>query len=227
MRDLISSRVGTCGNALTSTGWFSGSNGIVHTQLLDTSDFGSDSFMPSSAITIVLGYSKRDATLRANGAVGSTNTSSSNRVNVHLPFTDGTVYWDFGNATGGSGRLSAAGLSFGNDIWVFNAGSRGMEIWQNGNLRASQTGHATFTPGSGNFSLGGSAGQSSDWADYSLCYLYSTQLSQAQIQQISFNPWQIFVPPVSLRVTGGTSAPASFKPAWAFSNKLIGSSYVS
>lgn len=71
------------------------------------------------------------------------------RCGAHVPFTDGVVYWDFGGVTSGSTRLSVAGLTISNrDSWVFTAGLRGMEIWQNGRLRASNGGTPSRVGGS-------------------------------------------------------------------------------
>lgn len=59
-----------------------------------------------------------------------------NRILAHVPYSDGTIYWDFGDATPGSGRVFVAGETFevGKlDVFVFSAGKlRGREIWRNG-----------------------------------------------------------------------------------------------
>ena len=71
------------------------------------------------------------------------DASASNRSLLHLPFSDGALYWDFGNATAGSGRIStsiSAYLAAGTiNIWGVSAGSRGREIWRNGILLASNS----------------------------------------------------------------------------------------
>lgn len=62
-------------------------------------------------------------------------------VNVYVPYSDNTVYWDFGG-TSAPNRLSVSGLTFSStlpDKWIFTAGPQGSSIWQNGIKRASQS----------------------------------------------------------------------------------------
>ncbi len=76
------------------------------------------------------------------------NAGPSERVMVHNPYSDGTIYWDYGNATSGSGRVSYSGsgtwAAGAVECFVFVAGARGREIWRNGILVANNTG-ATAT----------------------------------------------------------------------------------
>ena len=55
--------------------------------------------------------------------------SSSNRILIHCPWSDGKLYFD------GPRRVAASGLTFtGEQTWVFRYGSKGQKAWQNGNL---------------------------------------------------------------------------------------------
>ena len=154
-----------------------------------------ESWIPTTETTIVIGWRKTDATNRNTTAfgVGTGSIDNVSRCGVHLPYGDGTVYWDFGNTT--SGRLSVGGLTFGNDLWVLTTGPRGMEIWQNGYLRASKTASATRTVnGSLPFSLcrGNGASNASDLAECWMFRMYNRQLSRSLIAETFRDPWGLY-----------------------------------
>lgn len=152
--------------------------------------------VPLQNFTVVLGYRKQDTTNRNSSAFGVASSSLSNRAGALIPFGDGTVYWDFGGATSGTTRLTVASLTFGNDLWVFTTGPRGMEIWQNGVRRANNGVNPSRTIGGVNFCLGisgqteGTGGQS-DLADYWYMATYRRQLDVTEILDISANPYII------------------------------------
>lgn len=157
--------------------------------------------MPLAEATIVIGYRKIDATNRASCAFGYAGGfgDTTKRMQAHVPYSDGTVYWDFAGATAGTSRLSIAGLTFGDDIWIFSVGPRGMEIWQNGILRASQTGHATRTQspdiswGPGHGDIGGGS-EASDLVNFQFLYVYGRQFVPEESKWISEHPWGMFAP---------------------------------
>ena len=132
------------------------------------------------------------------GQFGAQAAASAERFGAHIPFTDGTVYFDFGGSTTGTNRVIAAGLTFSQaDTWVFSTGPAGMQIWQNGILRASNTANPSRTnAGGGNFGLrgnssGGTSGDSGQWALFGYA---PVQWSKDQNAAISANPWQLFAP---------------------------------
>lgn len=100
---------------------------------------------------------------------------------AHMPYTDGTVYFDFGGFSEGSTRLSVGGLTIKkHDVWAFTVGRRGMEIWQNGIRRASNGGTPTRTnTGGGAWGLGPNGGNwaSASWAT---CEWYGAAISGNQ-----------------------------------------------
>lgn len=63
-------------------------------------------------------------------------TTSNPRFNCHLPWEDGTLYWDYGNISAG-GRVSGSwdastGVPY---IWILNSnGSTSQQVYQNGSL---------------------------------------------------------------------------------------------
>ena len=162
--------------------------------------------------TIVLGHQKTDTTNRTMGW-GCSGTS---RCGGHIPYSDGTVYWDFNGSGEGSTRISVGGLSFTRmAVWVFTAGSRGMEIWQDGVLRAS---HGT-NPGARtldgvqfrNLTANGGSGDLNRWA---FLYIYKDrQLLAGDSKWISAEPF-IFLQPVIQRrwfMPRAVEAPAGSK----------------
>jgi hypothetical protein len=149
-------------------------------------------------VTVLLGMKKQDTTNRASTAFGVTDSiDNGDRCGAHCPYSDGTVYWDFGSVA--SGRLTAAGLTVsGDNVWAFTSGRRGQEIWQNGQLKASSANDngrvAGVTPG---FNLGfgnGLTGSCSDLADFNFIYVFWTQLPAAMIQELSLLPFTVFEP---------------------------------
>ncbi len=87
------------------------------------------------------------------------NPPAEDRCLAHVPFSDSTLYWDYGNATGGSGRLSTSFASYLNKwtrVLLVSAGSGGSHqaIYLDGRLIASQSASASPSAGSA-FMLGG------------------------------------------------------------------------
>lgn len=155
----------------------------------------SSTILPTSECTVVLGYRKKDTTARTTSAFGVNTGTTGPRCAIHLPYSDGTVYWDFGG-TSGTTRLSVGGLSFGDDLWVFSTGPSGMQIWQNGALRASNASNATRTADTNALYLGRAASFGADAAEWWLAGVWQRQLSTAEVQTITDAPWDaLFIPP--------------------------------
>jgi hypothetical protein len=169
---------------------------LAHTSTADRSTLASvESFvLPTQVLTAMLLYRKTDATLRGSGAFGVAGGVSSNRCGVSLPFSDGIVYWDFGG-TAAAQRLSVSGLTFGNDVWFFTTGARGMEIWQNGILAAANSNNPTRISSANAYQLGTHGGQASDLAQFGGFHLWRRQLERADIKYLSTHPWAFFRAP--------------------------------
>ena len=109
-------------------------------------------FMATTSATIVYAGVQIARYLSGAGSIGQSGSEGS--LGIFLPFSDGKVYWDFGGWTEGTDRLSVAGLSFSDsDVFVFTVGARGMEIWQNGIKRASNSATPTMTPNATPFGI--------------------------------------------------------------------------
>ena len=142
-------------------------------------------------VTILLGR-RRVAGASGGPAFGiGTNAAY---LGAYLPYTDGTCYWDFNDQTPGSGRISIASLSFGNDVFGLTVGPRGQEIWFNGKLVQSQGTSQAWTGTDIQLYLGGypKIGITPDAADYDFFYLWSRQLTPHEIQALSIRPFSVF-----------------------------------
>src|SRR5574337_1031861 len=108
-----------------------------------------------AGVTISVLRTSLDATPRGSMLFGSV-LSDTNRVLAHAPWSDGNIYWDYGNFTSGSGRISSAYTkSAGSvDILTFVADTGRREIWRNGRLLVSGTGSATPLTLSAQFFVG-------------------------------------------------------------------------
>ena len=160
----------------------------------------SSDLLPTQGITICLGYQKRDATLRNSAAFGTNTAGTTFRCGAHLPFNDGVVYWDFGGATNGSTRAQVSGLTTsGYHTWGFSTGSRGMEIWQDGVLRASNSANPTRVGTSSAFALGRGGAANSDLANFYWFFMHRDQLPPSMITDILLDPYNALFEPMTRR----------------------------
>ena len=138
--------------------------------------------------TWIVLFEKTDATVRTArmGVFGTTD-----RASAHLPFSDGTTYWDFGGAAGAN-RLTVAGLLYPVNVpqcFVLSAGPSGMRIVQNGRVVASSGTAVSRTPSAVDIGWGEAAG-----SDLQRLYLFAgldQDMPLAQAIAISRNPWQL------------------------------------
>jgi len=152
-------------------------------------------FTDLETCTLVLGWEKTDGTNRSSSAFSDDNTDGVNaeRVQTHLPHSDGTVYFDFGST--GSGRISAAGLDHTTpNIWTFVADVNVREIWQGGVLQASTTSSSTRLNTSDDFFINKRSDlKLGDLALFGFLYVYDgRRLTIDEIQSITRFPFQFF-----------------------------------
>lgn len=152
------------------------------------------------------------------GEFGVSSGTGSDRMSGHVPYTDGTVYWDFGGSTAGATRVSVAGLTITqNDVWAFTTGPRGMEIWQNGRLRASNSANPTRTN-----AVGGAWGFGANGAVWSLtsrgpsrwygAAMSPEQLPPGFLSRLTNIPaaWEVLFEPLQIDVEVPAAAAGSF-----------------
>ncbi len=187
----------------TNTVWRHGRRGRVLEQLVynnpvvtaDDIDFLPNAEVPTTAATILIQQRKTDAINRQAGAFG-VGSGDPNQCGALIPWSDGKVYWDFGVVVLGVSRLVVSGLTFGDDVWVFVVGSRGMEVWQNGTLVGAHGNSVTRIVGSGNWGLGHHANRGNDLVEYSFFALWERELSHSEIRLASNNPFGMITPDI-------------------------------
>lgn len=121
------------------------------------------------------------------------------RLGAHVPWTDGTVYWDFGG-TGASNRLSWAGYSKDPaivDRFVFAAGANGARIGYNGQIVATNGTARTRTLNSETLYLGEGNGTNDsqiegDNVEVYMFAVWNKQLTDEQIETLSADPFALF-----------------------------------
>ena len=139
-----------------------------------------------------------DTVARATTLFGC-EAGASARILVHAPWSDGNLYFDFGNSTAGSGSVSAPFVkSTSPDYLVFVAGGgKGREVWRNGTRIASNTAATASRPaGLPNFRLGAcnNSNVSSDLEEIYLFGAAGRAWSDREIGSWFANPWQVFEP---------------------------------
>lgn len=152
---------------------------------------------PTSAATLVYGYQKLVSSPIASIALGVDTSGTFEYAGIHLPWSDGTVYFDWGGQNEDATRESVAGLTVADNVWVFSTGARGMEIWQDGLRRSANAATPTRNLiGSLNIKLGGVAarGIAADAAQVWYFAIYARQLSAAAIQWVSAEPYAMVRP---------------------------------
>jgi hypothetical protein len=120
--------------ATGAAGPFGAARQIASTQKITRTDVVP---LQVGAIMIVQRLTAAPAT---NGnSVGNPTNDTTNRWGGHVPFGDGTIYFDIRNTT--TGRLSHAGHTWGNwdVILLTNGPANGQSIWINGRRVATDT----------------------------------------------------------------------------------------
>jgi hypothetical protein len=205
----VSSTVNVKGRAVACT------PGAVSYVTLDTN---ANNLLDSTSCTMIIATVRTSSTTYSSGTYGYvTPATGADRVSVNLPFTDNVLYWDYGNATAGSGRVSvsiAAHIAAGTvNIWGLVAGSRGREIWRNGVLLANDTGAlATRVSNTSPFRMGSvfpdGSGTAANAHQENLFFLSREQLTTSALERLTRNPNLIFAPKqrnIWVDVSGGTS----------------------
>jgi hypothetical protein len=169
-----------------------------------------DSVLETDRCSLLIFHRNRDTTSRQAWIAGYI-ASSTDEVNVQ-PWSDGNIYWNFGNETDGSGRTSATyAKTLAPEVLIFVAGPRkGREIWQNGRKLVGNTGATAIRPATGEpWSVGGckSGFRVTDNNEIYLQVVSRREWTDAEIGLLSANPWAMFTSQVRLYVdaiAGGT-----------------------
>ncbi len=118
--------------------------------------------------------------------------ASGGRINAHIPWSDGVLYWDAGDASA-SQRLSTAwtgSLNLG-QLWTLMAttatspSGQKQEIYRNGLLLASDNDMATYTGAGSTFAIGSTAGGNYFNGEISEVILFTSNLTSAQMLRVN------------------------------------------
>ncbi len=126
----------------------------------------------------------------ATSVLNATTDDPSNRFNLHFPWSDGAIYWDFGNlATTGRLQTTYNSAWYGTwTDWTFTSSSAGMAIYRNGVSIASTTNYSTFSPGSKTLNIGAYPPGSTYWSGaLDDLRVYSRVLSPTEITTLYSN----------------------------------------
>jgi len=152
--------------------------------------------LPTSAVTLLI-VSRSPTSGDTGSAFGNRDSHvgfDTSRCQVHLPFS-GTIYWDFGGATGSNRTSYTPDSGFWGrwNVMVFVAGNVGSQIWENGILKASSSTAITRTNVLDGFYLGrfGNDGSRQEINIASVA-LWNRCLSPEEIVQLSVYPWAPF-----------------------------------
>lgn len=156
-------------------------------------NYATGAWVPTTECTIVASNRK----LGTNSGTSAFGANTGSRCGVHFPYSDGVIYWDFNGSASGTSRLtytpSAAEM---NDsaVWAFTASQSAMEIWRAGVRKATQS----CTPGvriNNDYMIhGGASASPGDGNQYlNMVALWYRVLSPAEIEMVSFDPFQMLV----------------------------------
>lgn len=117
----------------------------------------------SFAHGITIQFWQKVAEAREQSTLVLAPDNGQDRINIHTPWSDGNIYFDFGDA-GGAGRLwypAPSGIIGTWQQFTFVAEPAagdfpgGMQIYRNGVLEASRVGTGAYTPQAADLSIGG------------------------------------------------------------------------
>lgn len=146
--------------------------------------------------TIVL-WKERYQLYTGGGTCGVYAVATANRCTVWAPSRSAgvdRVIWDFGGNVVGTTRVFVSPAVIGDDIFVCTTGTRGMEIWQNGNLIGSNSSNPSRGRDARNeFMIGKSYYLGyGNYCYWKCLYVYDRQLSIGAVKVLSKNPFVIF-----------------------------------
>jgi uncharacterized protein (TIGR02145 family) len=163
--------------------------------------------IPAATDTLSIAFWAKTTTTGLDSVIQAITDDPSNRVNIHLPWSeDNKVYWDFGDING-AGRLSVAYDAAWTGQWAhwsfISQTGVGQKIYRNGTLIASDSNTSTFTKGSKILQFGRYWNGSLDEVR-----IYTRALSADEVSQL-------------YRLTAPTSVDTSLKGYWSFNGQDI------
>lgn len=152
-----------------------------------------DLFIDNTKCTVLAYYRDQWTTNNNSTFFGYGGGAADDRVLAHAPFGDGNCYWDFGNATAGSGRISVAWTkTLDYRAVAFVAGpNKGREIWSDGVRLAADASATATRPTTNNvdgFRIGSAIAGSSDYMEVYLFAVLAEEWPDRRIIEWSRDP---------------------------------------
>jgi len=148
----------------------------------------------TTAETILIIRRKTDSTLRAAAGFGVDVGTASWRCGAHMPYSDGTIYFDFGGFSSPN-RLTWGGYTPTTNIeaWAFRAGTLGSSIWLNGIQKGSQGTAITRSTSTVNILINnGNGAGDTDYSDFLFFAVIPAELSNSVLA--TFIPHNVLDP---------------------------------
>lgn len=168
------------------------------------------SVIPLDGVTIICAGDFRAGTSNNNCGFGIADGATGARCGTHLPYSDGTVYWDFGDYSV-DGRITYDGGAVGYHQWVFTHGNGEKAIWKDGIQVSQSVGAETRISLNAEFGLGYHAASTkpdANYVDYTYFYIFPV-LPDSVIRALAKNPYQFLKPkaqaPLALEHQGAGS----------------------
>lgn len=163
----------------------------------------SQPFLSSTAGSALVVMSRVGAAVESTSFAVATGFLPGARFSAHMPWADGTLYFDFGGTNSGVTRLAIPSAVPTGTLLAFvsTGGPAGLRVWRNGQLLGSTSQSVTRTnvfgaalgigidPNSEEISSAPDLG-----ATYYLQAFWGSQLPDPMARSLSANPWQLFGP---------------------------------
>ena len=155
-----------------------------------TDDYGSlnpKAIPPGSQITI--SFWNNGAGTIASSIISASLNSSDQTLNIHLPWSNGRIYWDCGSPFNRIEKAASTSEYLGWHNWVFtkNATTGNMYIYLDGSLWHSDSGLTGTIPVMDIASIGNYfTGTLPHWGNIGQCLIYNRELSSSEVLQ-NFN----------------------------------------
>ena len=154
--------------------------------------------VPASRVTILSVFRKTDTTARTSSNFAIQSATVAHYCQAEVPWTDNKVYWEFGG-TAGYNYVASAAITITTDpiAWAFVAGQRGLALYRDGILLASNTTAAGRTETSLPFLLSNGTGGNvaySDFIEQSFFAVLDAEWSIDQVREWTVNQSVMFAP---------------------------------
>jgi hypothetical protein len=142
-----------------------------------------------SGTQITISFWNNGAGTIASSIISASQNSSEQTLNIHLPWSNGQIYWDCGSPINRITKAASTSEYLGWHNWVFtkNSTTGNMYIYLDGSLWHSGSGLTSTIPVMNIASIGNYfTGTLPHWGNIGQCLIYNRELSSTEIAQ-NFN----------------------------------------